>query len=173
MLQERGAVENLLYGARVGEGLPGAAGIQIPGRPSIESLANLSAKHDVEFAVTYTLGAGKGGGGGTYTLYSGTKSSVGIGEITGDKILINHTHPNGGASASGYLETLENGQVVLKGDQGVLKALQNAGSPQRSSTIIPLQRRDGLTPPPFRFSVESHNLDYSIVNGQIVPKKRY
>ena len=131
----------------------------------------MSAKHDVEFGVTYTLGEGRGGGGGFYTLHSGTKSSVSIGELSGDKILISHTHPKGGASASGYWDSLPDGSMVFKGDQAVLQALQKAGSPQRTSTIIPLQRSDGLTPPPFRFSVESNNLDYVISNGQIVRKR--
>ncbi|MGX9772324.1 two-partner secretion domain-containing protein [Janthinobacterium aestuarii] len=170
LLQQPGAVDNLLYGARVGEGLPGAQGVVIPGRPTTDQLANLSAKHNVEFGVTYTLGNGKGGSGGFYTLYSGTKSTVSIGEISGDKMLISHTHPDGAAFASGYYEIV-NGREVFKGDQGVLQLLQKAGSPQRTSTIIPLERSDGVKAPPFKFSVEDSNLDYGISNGTIVPRR--
>ncbi len=170
LLQQPGAVDNLLYGARVGEGLPGAQGVVIPGRPTTDQLANLSAKHNVEFGVTYTLGNGKDGSGGFYTLYSGTKSSVSIGEISGNKMLISHTHPDGAAFASGYYEMI-NGREVFKGDQGVLQLLQNAGSPQRTSTIIPLERSDGVKAPPFRFSVEDGNIDYGISNGIIVPRR--
>ncbi|WP_226941573.1 hemagglutinin repeat-containing protein [Janthinobacterium violaceinigrum] len=170
LLQQPGAVDNLLYGARVGEGLPGAQGVVIPGRPTTDQLANLSAKHEVEFGVTYTLGNGKGGSGGFYTLYSGTKKTVSIGEISGDKMLISHTHPDGAAFASGYYEIV-NGREVFKGDQGVLELLQKAGSPQRTSTIIPLERSDGVKAPPFKFSVEDSNLDYGISNGTIVPRR--
>lgn len=81
------------------------------------------------------------------------------------------TNPNGGAAASGYRDTLPDGSTVFKEDQAALQALQNAGSPQRTSIIIPVQRSDGLTPPPFRFSVESENLDYVISNGRIVRKR--
>lgn len=54
---EQGPVGNLLYGGRPGEGLPGPAGVPLEGRPSIAELENLTAKHGVEFGVTYKLGA--------------------------------------------------------------------------------------------------------------------
>ena len=40
--EEPGSVQNLLYGAKVGEGLPGSAGVRISGRPSVQELTNLS-----------------------------------------------------------------------------------------------------------------------------------
>ena len=80
------------------------------------------------------------------------------------------THPDGAAFASGYYEIV-NGREVFKGDQGVLQLLQKAGSPQRTSTMIPLERSDGVKAPPFKFSVEDSNLDCGISNGAIVPRR--
>lgn len=121
---EQGPVERLLYGGRPGEGLPGAKGVPIDGRPSISDLENLSEKHGVEFAVTYKLGPGAGGGGGQYYLYSGTINSVQV-PIEADQILIYHTHPMGTAWAS-------------TADKNVLSLLKAAGSPQRVSHVIPV-----------------------------------
>jgi hypothetical protein len=117
-------IQDLLYGARAGEGLPGATGVKISSRPTISELENLTAKHGVEFATIYKLGPNANGGGGQYILYSGTKKSVSI-PIDKDTILVNHTHPGGAAFAS-------------EGDIKVLNALKKVGSPQRSSEIIPL-----------------------------------
>ncbi|MFG0787541.1 Ig-like domain repeat protein [Delftia tsuruhatensis] len=185
-LAETGVVDRLLYGARVGEGLPGAEGIIIARRPTIDQMVNLSEKHGVEFATTYNLGSGKNGGGGYYTLYSGGPRSVSIGLIEGNKILVNHTHPRGTANASGYwFDTARNmevyspsenlirsGTVELRGDQGVLQRLIDAGSPQRSSVVIPGASPGGNILPPFRFDVNNKNIDYTVINDVVIPKNR-
>ena len=123
-LGEPGAVTDLLYGARPGEGLPGSAGVAIPARPTPTELANLTEKHGVEFATTYKYGPGPNGGGGQYYLYSGELGSVEV-PISADEMLIYHTHPGGTSFAS-------------QGDMDVLDLLKLAGSPQRSSQIVPV-----------------------------------
>ncbi|MDG9931262.1 LysM domain-containing protein, partial [Pseudomonas sp. GD04042] len=115
---------NLLYGARVKEGLPGLVGAPITRRPSVAELENLTLKHDVEFAVTYKLGEKSGGRGGQYFLHSGSKSQVHI-PLEADRMLIYHTHPSSTALAS-------------VGDRLVMETLELLGSPQRSSQIIPV-----------------------------------
>ncbi len=125
------AVSNLLGGNRAGEGLPGSAGVPIPNRPTSLELENLSAKHNVEFAVTYKLGSGRNGGGGQYFLYSGTADRVFV-PLEKDSMLIAHTHPGGTATES-------------IADRNVLDRLKLLGSRQRSSTIIPVGGK------PFRF----------------------
>ena len=122
--EESSAIRGLLYGGRVGENLPGSEGVALPGRPSAQELANLSAKHDVEFAVTYRLGPGKNGGGGQYFLFSGTRGQVTI-PIGPNIIFIAHTHPGGTAFAS-------------PADLRVLARLRLLGSSQRSSVVIPV-----------------------------------
>ncbi|MFC4158792.1 hypothetical protein [Chitinimonas lacunae] len=142
---------------------------------------NLAEKHKVEFATTYTLGPGKNGGGGYYTLYSGGPDSVSFGELAGNKILINHVHPGGTPVASGYYMNgagervfsptatdISSGAVTWKGDQAALQKLIDAGSPQRTSVIIPAEGRGGIYQPPFRFSTTSKNLDYSISGDNVV-----
>ncbi|MEU6972940.1 RHS repeat-associated core domain-containing protein [Kitasatospora aureofaciens] len=123
-LREPGAVSRLLYGARRGEGLPGSAGFELPGRPSIQELENLTLKHGVEFAVIYKLGPGPKGAGGTYYLYSGWRSKVGV-PVRGDSVLVYHTHPDGAKSPS-------------DADRDLVQKFMDAGSPMRSSKIIPL-----------------------------------
>lgn len=124
-------VSKLLYGERVGEGLPGAAGFPIVGRPSIIDMENLTAKHGVEFAVTYKLGPGRNGGGGQYFLHSGEAGSVNFPKEA-DRMLINHTHPGiNGAGGARY---------ASEADMQVLEYLKGIGSPQRSSMIIPVER---------------------------------
>jgi hypothetical protein len=122
-LLERDIVGDLLFGARVGEGLPGSSGSQILYRPTSTQLDLLTAKHNVEFAVTYKMGPGPNGGGGQYFLHSGKIDSVTI-PLEPDRILITHTHPGGTAYAS-------------QADQNLLKTLELLGSPQRSSQVIP------------------------------------
>ena len=117
-------MSDLLYGARVGEGLPGSEGVAIPSRPTPTELANLTAKHDVEFAVTYKYGAGPDGGGGQYYLYSGVQGEVQV-PVSADEMLIYHSHPGGTAWASPE-------------DMNLLDALRQVGSPQRSSQIVPV-----------------------------------
>ena len=119
-------VSELLYGARPGEGLPGYQGVAIPKRPTALELENLTAKHGVEFAVTYKYGPGRSGRGGQYYLHSGTPTSAPI-PLEADRMLITHTHPRGRAYAS-------------SGDRDVMKYLENLGSPQRTSQVIPVGR---------------------------------
>jgi hypothetical protein len=117
------AIINLLYKVRAGKELPGVKGVKLSRRPTPAELEGLSAKHGVEFAVIYKLGAGKGGGGGQYYLYSGRPRRVDF-PVSPDSILIYHTHPGGTAYAS-------------PADMQVLKILQSIGSPQNSSQIVP------------------------------------
>jgi hypothetical protein len=123
-LNEFGPVENLLYGAPRQGGLPGSSGVDIPRRPTPLDLENMTAKHDVEFAVTYELGPGKNGGGGQYRLYSGVRGQVDV-PLRNDSILIYHTHPQGRAYAS-------------EADRNLMRYLREIGSPQRSSQIVPV-----------------------------------
>ncbi len=67
-LAEQNAVEKLLYGGKIGENLPSSKGVAISKRPTVTELENLTAKHNVEFAVSYKLGPGKRGGGGQYYI---------------------------------------------------------------------------------------------------------
>ncbi|WP_280910332.1 DUF6531 domain-containing protein [Streptomyces sp. SAI-208] len=121
---EIGALTRLLYGARKGEGLPGSAGVGISKRPSVTELENLTIKHGVEFAVVYKLGPGPKGTGGQYYLYSGVSNRVQI-PVRADTILVYHTHPKGYAYPS-------------PADRRLLDAFEKAGSPMRSSQIIPV-----------------------------------
>ena len=124
-------VGDLLYGNKAGEGLPGPAGVPISGRPTNQQLENLTAKHNVEFGVTYRLGPGKNGGGGQYYLHSGSRTRIPLPQEQ-DRMLISHTHPSGTATSSPQ-------------DRDYLDGLRALGSKQRSSTIIPIGGR------PFRF----------------------
>ena len=109
-------------------GLPGSNGINVSGRLSPEEMRLLTEEHGVEFALTYERGLGKNGAGGQYKLFSGTNNRVEV-PINKDSMLIYHTHPKGSPWAS-------------NGDRKVLEMLQNAGSPQRSSQIIPMGSND-------------------------------
>lgn len=91
--------------------------------------------HGVEFAQTYTAGAGKNGGGGFYNLYSGTRSAVDV-PVGSDVYLINHTHPGGTAAPSVF-------------DIDYLKLANGAGSSQKSSIILPAGKK------PVRFNVNT------------------
>lgn len=126
-----GPITRLLYGARKGEGLPGFAGVAIERRPSVGELENLTIKHGVEFAVVYKLGPGPKGAGGQYFLYSGQAGSVRI-PVTGDSILVYHTHPRGIRSPS-------------DADRAILESFEMAGSPMRSSQIVPVGWRGLVT----------------------------
>lgn len=118
-----------------GARLPGSAGVQIGRRLRPAEMEALTQAHGVEFSLVYRTGAGKNGGGGSYWLHSGTINSVDV-PIASNVRWISHTHPGGTSFASGF-----------PGDQYVLQLLQQAGSPQRSSIIVPV----GKTP--FRFNV--------------------
>ncbi len=125
LLGETGnTVHDLLYGAKVGEGLPGSAGVSISARPTPVELENLTQKHGVEFAVTYKYGPGPNGAGGQYYLYSGTNGAVEV-PLAADQMLIYHTHPGGPPFAS-------------RADMDLLDFLKAIGSPQRSSQIVPV-----------------------------------
>jgi len=125
------AVQDLLYGAKPGQGLPGSAGVPISERPTVGELENLTEKHHVEFAVVYQYGAGPNGRGGQYYLYSGTTGAVEV-PVGADQMLIYHTHPGGTPFAS-------------QADMDLLDLLKAFGSPQRSSQIVPVGK------PPVRF----------------------
>ncbi|HRF34404.1 MAG TPA: RHS repeat-associated core domain-containing protein [Cyclobacteriaceae bacterium] len=104
--------------------LPGSKGAFIgETRLSEEAMRALSNEFGVEFAQVYTMGSGRNGGGGYYTLYSGTQNSVDIPKKVGE-ILINHTHPGGTIKPSTY-------------DVQYLIDIEGLGSPQRSSIILP------------------------------------
>lgn len=87
-------------------------------------LENLTIKHGVEFAVVYRLGPGPKGTGGQYYLYSGMSNAVQI-PVPADTILVYHTHPKGLAYPS-------------PADKKLLDTFEKAGSPMRSSQIIPV-----------------------------------
>jgi RHS repeat-associated protein len=104
--------------------LPGSQGAYLGGsRLTDGQMQSLSDLYKVEFAQVYTAGTGKNGGGGFYTLYSGTRNRIDI-PLSASSFLINHTHPGGTLSPS-----------IL--DVNYLKKVKELGSPQRSSSIIP------------------------------------
>ncbi|WP_276528321.1 putative T7SS-secreted protein [Streptomyces noursei] len=117
-------LNRLLYGGRPGEGLPGSAGIAIPRRPTVQEMENLTAKHGVEFAVTYKYGPGVNGGGGQYHLFSGGESAVRV-PLEADRMFIYHTHPGGTPRPS-------------TADKALMGILEDLGSPQRTSSVIPV-----------------------------------
>ena len=80
----------------------------------------------MEFARVYYLSPGKNGTGGSYILYSGNYKFVRLDpSICSDAILINHTYPRGSAFPSPV-------------DLDLIKVLQDLGSPQKVSEIIPI-----------------------------------
>lgn len=107
--------------------LPGSRGIQVPKRLTDEEMVFLTKEYGVEFAQVYEYGSGKNGRGGKYYVYSGTINSV-IVPVRKDVMLINHTHPGGTASPS-------------QADRELLISLSLSGSPQRSSSIIPIGKQ--------------------------------
>ena len=114
-----------------GLSIPSVAGgrVSIPGRLSTEQLAELQAKEGVEFAQIYVAGPGKGGGGGQYFLIRGSAGNVTV-PLGPNVRFINHSHP----------ATLSGASVPLRAssaDQNVLRLLQRAGSPQRTSQVVP------------------------------------
>ena len=104
--------------------LPGSKGIQVPKRLSDREMIFLTEEYGVEFAQVYKYGPGKNGRGGKYYVYSGTIDSVRV-PIGKDIILINHTHPGGTSYPSPQ-------------DQELLINFALAGSPQKTSAIIPI-----------------------------------
>ncbi len=106
------------------ERLPGAEGMKIPRRLTVEEMSYLTEEYGVEFSLVYRLGSGKNGSGGQYWLYSGIENRVKI-PVGSDVIAIYHTHPKGSVGAS-------------DADRRIMKLLEEYGSPQRSSQIIPV-----------------------------------
>ena len=104
--------------------LPGNTGIEVPERLSVGEMTYLTQEYGVEFAQVYQRGGGINGGGGKYFIYSGDVSSVKI-PINKDVIIINHTHPGGTAYPS-------------LADKKLLSLLEQVGSPQKISEIIPI-----------------------------------
>ena len=116
-------------GSRVTLGISEVEAVELEGRLTPVQMAGLQAKYGTEFAQIYLTGPGRNGGGGTYYLIKGDEISVQI-PVGPNVRFINHTHP----------EVLDGGLVPLKAspeDFDVLKALQNAGSPQKTSQIVP------------------------------------
>jgi len=101
---------------------------KLSGRLSNAEMAQLQSTHYVEFAQVYITGPGKNGGGGTTLLIRGSQGGVNI-PVGSNVRVINHTHP----------ATLNGQTVPLRPsteDRGVLRTLQNMGSPQKSSQIV-------------------------------------
>ncbi len=103
--------------------LPGSKGVQVKKRLTDQQMMYLTNKYDIEFAQVYQLGPGKNGRGGKYYIYSGVKDSVII-PVSNKTILINHTHPGGTAYPSNR-------------DKKLMELLSSAGSPQKTSSILP------------------------------------
>ena len=104
--------------------LPGSKGIQVSKRLSDREMIFLTEEYGVEFAQVYEYGPGKNGRGGKYYIYSGTINSVRV-PVGRNFMLINHTHPGGTDAPSAE-------------DKELLISLALSGSPQRSSSIIPI-----------------------------------
>ena len=92
------------------------------------------------------MGPGKNGGGGTYYFLQGGHASVRI-PIGSNVRLINHTHPH--RHFDGSLAPLK----ASRADQNVLRALQRAGSPQRTSQVVPEVEA------PFKFNTQSTRVE--------------
>jgi RHS repeat-associated protein len=122
-----------------GSSLPGRTGMVVHRRLTTLEMEGLQRSHGVEFALIYELGAGRGGGGGRYLLYSGEHARVWF-PPNGNNIWISHTHPEGYALRAST------------DDQLWLQLMQRNGSPQKTSTVIPL---DG---DPFRFNVNQKRI---------------
>ncbi|MCR5311309.1 MAG: JAB domain-containing protein [Lachnospiraceae bacterium] len=104
--------------------LPGGKGIQVKRRLTDAQMSFLTKEYGVEFAQVYERGQGKNGAGGKYMIYSGTVDHVHI-PINKNTVLINHTHPGGTAHPS-------------QEDMRVMDLVKQAGSPQITSSIIPI-----------------------------------
>jgi len=114
-------------GARVVIG--GVQATEIAGRLTPAQMAALQAQHGNEFAQVYLTGAGPNGGGGTYYLIQGNAGTVSI-PLGSNVRWISHTHPE-------MLDGLSVPVQASSADLNVLMQLQQAGSPQRVSLIVP------------------------------------
>lgn len=107
--------------------LPGTVGIRVEKRLTDKQMEFLTNEYGIEFAQVYELGPGKNGRGGSYKIYSGDINSVVI-PVNNRTILINHTHPSGTARPS-------------KKDLVLMELLKQAGSPQKTSSIVPVGKK--------------------------------
>jgi hypothetical protein len=122
-----------------GTSLPGRAGVAVSRRLTALEMAALQQSHGVEFALIYELGPGTGGGGGRYLLFSGEHTRVWF-PPNRDYIWISHSHPEGYPLRASTDDRLW------------LQQMQRNGSPQNTSTVIPV---DGK---PFRFNANQSRL---------------
>ena len=113
-------------GARVTIG--GVQATELSGRLSPAEMA-AQQQHGTEFAQIYLTGPGPNGGGGTYYLIQGAPGRVQV-PVAPNVRWINHTHPE---TLTGYTVPLE----ASPADKNVLRLLERAGSPQRTSQIVP------------------------------------
>ncbi|WP_213507886.1 peptidoglycan-binding domain-containing protein [Paenibacillus faecis] len=104
--------------------LPGSIGMEIPNRLTPKEMDQLTQDYGVEFAQVYLIGPGKNGEGGYYKLFSGVHNRVNV-PLGKNIILISHTHPRGTARPS-------------PDDLILMELLEQAGSPQRTSQIVPV-----------------------------------
>jgi proteasome lid subunit RPN8/RPN11 len=98
-------------------GLP-ASGVFIDFLPTHDLIRNLTVRFGVEFAVMFTNSTKY------YFLYKGTHNSVEL-PLSKDEILLNHSHPSGTPHPSIH-------------DITWLKLVQDMGSPQVQSVILPI-----------------------------------
>ncbi|TKC89017.1 RHS repeat domain-containing protein, partial [Polyangium fumosum] len=103
--------------------LPGERGMFVPRRLTDVEMRALQKEFGLEFALIYRTGQGKGGGGGTYWLYSGKRAELTF-PILPNVRLISHTHPPEGV----YGPSSE--------DVDTIKQLRKAGSPQFRSNVV-------------------------------------
>lgn len=104
-------------------------GIELAKRLSDQEMQQLQKKCGTEFAQVYVTGPGPNGSGGKTYLIQGVEDRVWI-PIRKDVRFINHTHP----------DVINGKKVPLRHseeDLDVLDLLRKAGSPQKSSTVIP------------------------------------
>jgi hypothetical protein len=92
-------------------------------------MAELQREFGTEFAQIYVTGPGKNGGGGVNYLIQGTFEDVTV-PIGPNIRIINHTHPQ---AFGGELTPL----IESPADRNVMRLLEEAGSPQRRSQIVP------------------------------------
>jgi hypothetical protein len=131
-------------------GQPGAQGVRVPRRLTVEEMNQYTLDTGVEYLLAYKPGPGRNGGGGQYWLYSGTENQV---NYPVDAYAIYHTHPSGSITPSGYINPATG---RLAGDIGALDFRSSQGNPQQSSQFIP---RNGA---PVRYWI---NGDYTSGGG--------
>jgi hypothetical protein len=95
--------------------------VRLEARVSSDTMQRLANNYEQEVALIYRSGPGKGGGGGYYELWVGSKTEVDI-PVGPDVIWIGHTHPGGRVGPS-----------IM--DIDALRRLRAAGSPQNRSGV--------------------------------------